>query len=288
VSSPPGLLTIDVEDWFHSENLLIPPQDWENQQPRVSDNLKRLLALLERYKVKGTFFVLGWVAQRYPHLVTEIQGKGHEIACHGYNHQLVYKLSKAEFRADIKRAKALLEDITGEEIIGYRASNFSITDWAIKILQQEGFLYDSSLYPVSWHDRYGRLNNYQLSPDDDIVELEPGFWEVTVPTLKLLGLSLPWGGGGYFRLLPYPIFKAGILRLLKRRHSFLFYLHPREIDPEQPRLNNIPKIFGFRHYVGLRGCETKLTSLLSDFQFLPIRDRLSVASHQSSVISRIS
>lgn len=273
-ATPLGLLTIDLEDWFHSENLPITQHDWEAQEPRVGDNLKKLLALLDRFSFKGTFFILGWVAQRDPSLVKDIQQKGHEIACHGFMHQLVYKMTKEQFRDDVRRAKDLLEDITGEEVTGYRASNFSITDWAIKVLQEEGFIYDSSLCMVSFHDRYGRLDNYQINRDDDIHELEPGFWEVTIPTLNLPGISLPWGGGGYFRLLPYPIFKAGIKRLLKKKKSFLFYIHPREIDPEQPYCDDLPLFNRFRHYVGIKRCESKLTALLGDFNFIPIRDML--------------
>ena len=273
-SGPCCILTVDVEDWFHSENLPITQKDWDKQKPRVREATWRLLALLEEYNLKGSFFILGWVARRYPDLVMDILHEGHEIACHGFNHQLVYKMSRKEFREDVKRAKALLEDITSEEVIGYRASNFSITDWAIGILQEEGFIYDSSLCQVSFHDRYGKFNHYQVALNDDLVEIEPGFWEITIPTLNICGLSLPWGGGGYFRLLPYPIFKTGLQRILKEKQSFVFYIHPREIDPGQPHIADLAWVNRFRHRVGLKHCEAKLRRLLSDFRFIPVKERL--------------
>lgn len=268
------LFTIDVEEWFHSENLPIFQKDWDSQVSLIEQNLDKLLSLLEEFQVKGTFFVLGWVAERQPQLVLRIQRSGHEIACHGYNHQLIYKVSEAEFREDIRKSKMILEDITGEQVYGYRASNFSITDWAIKILQEEGFVYDSSFFMVSYHDRYGKLTKYGIKQNDDIVELEPGFWEVTIPALNFAQTSIPWGGGGYFRLFPYQIFKFGIQKILRQRSSYLFYLHPREIDPDQPYLDNLPGIKKFRHYAGLKRCESRLRNLLKDFSFFPIKDLL--------------
>ncbi|MBI5787396.1 MAG: polysaccharide deacetylase family protein [Candidatus Schekmanbacteria bacterium] len=276
MQTPSFIFSVDVEDWFHSENLPVTYHDWPNLESRVTRNTEKLLSILDKYQIKGTFFILGWVAQRERNLVLEIKARGHEIACHGFNHQLVYRLSESEFKDDTKKAKDLLEDITGGKILGYRASNFSITDRAIDILRELGFGYDSSLCPVFYHDRYGKLNNYQIDPNADVIQLHPGFWEVTIPVWQIGKYSLPWGGGGYFRLLPYPLYKIGIKSIVKKRPSFLFYIHPREIDPGQPYFAQIPWMGRFRHYVGLKQAETRLNHLCKDYKFQPIKEKLGI------------
>jgi polysaccharide deacetylase family protein (PEP-CTERM system associated) len=269
-------MTIDVEDWFHVENLkpVIPRETWNEQRLRVEQNTDRLLQLLAEVDggVSGTFFVLGWVAERCPDLVGRIALAGHEIASHGYGHELLNALSPAAFRADVERSKDLLEEITGVEVRGYRAPSFSITEWAIPILQELGFSYDSSLFPSLGHDRYGTLRGIKAS--DPVVEIAPGFYEVGISCLTVGSRGIPWGGGGYFRILPYPIFSRGTRHILETGRPYVFYIHPWEIDPDQPRVSGLPHFYRFRHYVGLRRCEARFAALAADFSWTTMSDLL--------------
>lgn len=267
-------MSIDVEDWFHVENLkgAIARETWERRELRVERNVERILDLMRERGVRGTWFVLGWVAERAPALVRRIAAEGHEIASHGFGHELVGTLTREQFHADVERSKKLLEDLAGVEVIGYRAPSFSITDWSIDVLRELGFRYDSSAFPTIAHDRYGKLSGVRA--DEPIVELRPGFYEVCVSCLTLRGRGLPWGGGGYFRLLPYRVFRAGIRRILGAGRPYVFYVHPWEIDPRQPRVAGIRRSQAFRHYLNLGRAEMRLAALLTDFEWTTVRDLL--------------
>jgi polysaccharide deacetylase family protein (PEP-CTERM system associated) len=267
-------MSIDVEDWFQVENLkaVVARDTWDERDLRVERNTDRMLELMDERGVKGTCFILGWVADKCPALIKRIAAAGHEIASHGYGHDLIYSLTHEQFREDIRRAKALVEDQTGARIRGYRAPSFSITDWSIDILQEEGFEYDSSAFPTVAHDRYGKLTG--MDAGKPITELRPGFHEVCVSTLQLGSRGLPWAGGGYFRLIPYPVFKRGVAKILKDGGPYVFYIHPWEIDPGQPRMSGLKRSHAFRHYNNLDRCDARFAAILSDFQWMPVGDLL--------------
>lgn len=372
-----NILTIDLEDYFqvHAFSRVIRYEDWDKFGCRIERNTDRLLDILNvvtqnskldhsityslnnslTQRVKATFFVLGWIAERYPGLVRRIQKEGHEIACHGYAHQLVYTQSRDEFRQDIKRAKSILEDITGSEVIGYRAPSYSITNksqWAFEVLVEEGFKYDSSIFPIR-HDFYGMpdaprfpfvvslsgnsnvefsvlnfefntasLNNGNtaapnnslthslINPSSDVsepqhgstaalnnsltqspnnsipnnskfiiqnsklnVQNSPFIIEFPISTVKVFGQNFPISGGGYFRLLPYSIIRKAFRSINKKEQKpFIFYLHPWEIDPEQPRVNGLSSRSKFRHYVNLDKTEERFRRLLKDFNFSSVKE----------------
>jgi len=271
-----AVMTIDVEDWFHVENLkpIIRRETWNRQRLHVERNTERMLRLMASLHggIRSTFFVLGWVAERCPDLVREIAAAGHEIASHGYGHEALDNLSPEQFRADVERSKATLEDIIGVEVRGYRAPSFSIKEWAIPILQDVGFSYDSSLFPSFGHDRYGHLHG--IGPADPVVEVSPDFFEIGVSCITIAARGLPWGGGGYFRVLPYSVFRLGARRILRSGRPYVFYIHPWEIDPDQPRVEGLPRSYPFRHYVGLSRCEARFESLLKDFPWTTMGDLL--------------
>lgn len=266
--------TVDVEDYFHVAALAsaIPRTSWETREFRVSANTERLLALLGERGVTGTFFVLGWVAERVPQLVRRIAGEGHEVACHGYSHQLIYTQSEEAFRDETRHAKHVLEDLIGEPVRGYRAASFSITPksrWALDTLIDLGFEYDSSIFPVR-HDRYG-MPGATRSPGT--VESPSGRKIVEFPMSTALfgGMPVPVSGGGYFRLLPYSFVRAGLRRINERDGMpFTFYLHPWEIDAEQPRVK-VGLLSRVRHYTNLHRCEERLRRLLGEFRFTSMR-----------------
>jgi len=268
---PPAAMSVDVEDWFQVENLkaVVPRASWETRESRVERNTMRILELLEEHGARSTFFILGWVAERHPGLVRSIATAGHEIASHGYGHDLVYTLTEAEFRADVGRCKQVLEDLTGQRVTGYRAPCFSITDWAITVLQELGFEYDSSLFPTVAHDRYGRLSG--VGAGRPILELRPGFHEVSISCLPLGKRGIPWGGGGYFRLMPSAAWRAGVRHILQTGAPYMFYIHPWEIDPGQPRVAGLAATSRFRHYVNLGRSEERFRTLLSTFQWTSVR-----------------
>lgn len=258
-------LTVDVEDFFHVQAFadVIPRSTWDDLPRRVEQNTERLLELCGRAGVAGTFFTLGWVAERHPALVRRIVAAGHELASHGFGHQRVDGLTPEAFRADIFRAKGLLEDAGGVSVTGYRAPTFSIgpkTPWALSILAETGHRYSSSVYPVQ-HDLYG-------SPDASRVpyrDAGSGLWEFPMTTLRVLSKNLPCSGGGYFRLLPYPLFRFLLRRANAAQGAGLFYTHPWEIDPGQPRVAGAGRLSRFRHYNNLAKTLPRLERLLSDF-----------------------
>lgn len=270
------MLSFDVEDWFQVDRFQtrILKGSWDRQELRVERNVRRILELLVDRGARATFFVLGWVASRCGALVKEIASEGHEIASHGYDHDRVRGSSPAAFRKDVQQAKAALEDMTGEPVMGYRAPTFSITSWAIPLLRQAGYLYDSSYFPGAYRypDRLGQME--QGGPL--VRHLLDGFYEVEVPSVRVAGRMIPWGGGGFFRLCPYRLYRLGVRRILNERGSFLFYLHPWEMDASQPRVKDLGKRDSFRQYYGLARTEAKLTRLLTEFEFMPVRDALPV------------
>jgi len=267
-------MSVDVEDWFQVENLkeVVPRSSWDTRERRVERNTGRILDLMADHGARGTFFILGWVAERHPELIRRIAAGGHEIASHGYGHELVYSLSPADFRRDVLRSKQILEDVSGQPVTGYRAPCFSITNWAVEILQELGFEYDSSVFPTVAHDRYGRLTGVEMGRP--VVELRPGFHEVCISCLPVGGRGLPWGGGGYFRLMPFAAWRAGIRRILRTGSPYVFYIHPWEIDPGQPRVEGLSRMNRFRHYVNLDRSEPRLAALLADFRWATVRDVL--------------
>jgi polysaccharide deacetylase family protein (PEP-CTERM system associated) len=267
-------LTVDVEDYFHVSAFAgdVPRHQWDMLESRVVRNTECLLDILGEAGVTGTFFVLGWVAERFPSLVRRIHSCGHEIASHSYAHELVYEQSPDEFRADLRRASRVIEDLTGTAVRGYRAPSFSVTNkslWALDVLLEEGYTFDSSIYPVR-HDRYGipdfpRLPHRVVRPAGRILELPAS-------TVRRFGVNLPVGGGGYFRQFPYMWTSAGIRSINEQeRQPAIFYLHPWELDPDQPRING-SALSRFRHYRNLDRTEGRLRRLLSDFRFSPIAD----------------
>jgi polysaccharide deacetylase family protein (PEP-CTERM system associated) len=264
-------MSIDVEDWFHAENLnsAVPREGWNLHQLRVERNTQRMLELLEEHEARATFFVLGWVAERCPKLVQQIARAGHEIGCHGFNHELLPTLSRSQFRDDVVCAKSLLEDISGAQVRGYRAPSFSITNWAIDVLHELGFEYDSSFFPTIVHDRYGTL---PFPARERVVEVRANFHEICISCLYLGSRPVPWGGGGYFRVLPYRVFRRGVAAILETGQPYVFYIHPWEIDAAQPVIPQVPRLKRFRHYVGLGSCERRLSSLLREVGWSAIAD----------------
>ncbi|UCD74940.1 MAG: DUF3473 domain-containing protein [Phycisphaerales bacterium] len=275
-------MSVDVEDWFQVENLktVINEDTWDKRELRVERNVDFMLQAMADCNVTGTFFILGWVAEKAPSLIKRIADAGHEIASHGYGHDLIYNLSHDQFRADVERARKYAEDLTGQQVRGYRAPSFSITDWAIDILQETGFEYDSSSFPTVAHDRYGKLTG--MDAGQPIVDLRPGFTELCVSCLKLGKRGLPWGGGGYFRIIPYPIFKRGVRRILNAGQPYVFYIHPWEVDAGQPRIKGLKRTHRFRHYVNLSRGRGRFARLLRDFEWTTMSDLLALWKAQNS------
>lgn len=262
-------MTIDVEDYFQVSAFErhVDRRNWGTFESRVCQNTERLLDLFAARNVRATFFVLGWVAQRFPHLVRRIAEAGQEVASHGYHHRLVYSTSPAEFREDIRRAKLTLEAAAGVPVVGYRAPSYSITAdslWALDVLIEEGYLYDASIYPIH-HDRYGIPG--WLRHIHRVKRATGSIWELPGSTVRVVGTNLPIGGGGYFRLLPYGWTRRGIRRLNRlEKQPAIFYLHPWEIDPDQPRLP-ASWVTRARHYTNLHKTERRLGRLLDEFAF---------------------
>ena len=263
-------LTIDVEDYYHVAAFasVIQPQEWERYESRVERNVNRLMDILDEYQTRATFFILGWVAERHPYLIRAIRQRGHELASHGYAHQCIYTQTPQQFREETRRSKRIIEDATGESILGYRAASYSITQqslWALEILREEGFVYDSSIFPIH-HDRYGIPESSRFGylvkghADSGLVELPPS-------TIRVAGINIPIAGGGYFRIYPYAFTRWGISHINHREHQpAVVYLHPWEIDPGQPRIH-ANAVSRFRQYFNLEKTEPRLVRLLRDFKF---------------------
>lgn len=264
-----NVMSVDVEDYFQvgAFEHTIARDDWVRWPCRVEANIERILALFARHDIQATFFTLGWIAERYPAMVRSIVDAGHELASHGYGHQRASALTAAEFKADVTRAKALLEDIAGQPVSGYRAPSFSIGSgnlWALDVLAETGHRYSSSIYPIA-HDHYGMPDAprfpYRPEQCSALLEMPP-------TTVKWRGRNLPAAGGGFFRLLPYAASKWLINRVNQDdKRAAMFYFHPWEIDPQQPRVPGAPLKSRFRHYVNLGRMESKLDHLCHDFQW---------------------
>ncbi len=262
-------MTVDVEDWFQVQAFAgtVAREAWETLPRRVEANTDRILALFEAAGVRATFFTLGWVAERHPALIRRIVAAGHELASHGHMHELVHAIGPERFRADLTRARAALEDAGGVRVIGYRAPTFSIgpasAPWAHAILGETGHAYSSSIFPVK-HDLYG-------TPDAPRGPYRPdgsGVVELPMTTVRIGARNLPCSGGGWFRLFPYALFRRGLARVnaIERRPG-IFYFHPWEIDPDQPRVADAPRLSRFRHYTGMATMAARVSRLLADFSW---------------------
>ena len=276
--------TVDVEEYFQVAAFATRVQrsEWGRLQSRVAAQVAQLLELLEQYRTRATFFVLGWVAKRQPELIRSIAAAGHEIASHGWDHARVTAQTPLVFRESIRRTKELLEDLTGEEVWGFRAPSFSIVrgrEWALDVLIEEGYRYDSSLFPIR-RPGYGYAG---ASPDPHWLERPRGaLLEIPPATLHWCGMRLPAAGGAYFRLLPYSLVQAALRQCEGRNVPGTFYIHPWEVDPAQPRVA-VPWLTRLRHYGGLRRTAPQLRQLMSDFRFTAVRDTVVALSESRQV-----
>lgn len=284
------LLTFDIEDWFQVENLrrVYPHSVWDRQAWRVEASTHGLLDLLDDATghmgapLRATFFVLGSVAEKFPGLVLEIRDRGHEVASHGYWHRLCCQEDLSVLREDLLRSKRLLEDILGSRVHGYRAPSFSISDSVLKAIHEAGYRYDSSLNSFSMNSRYGTvsLNGHRRGVSWEIL---PGFYEIPVSNLRFFGQILPWAGGGYFRFLPFSLFSLGVGKILHRDGAYVFYMHPWECDPDQPRVSGIGAMRRFRHYCNLSRTVGRLQELIKTYaqcRFLSCSEYLTMSDHE--------
>jgi len=265
-------MTVDVEDYFHVSAFesTINQSDWHNLPLRVERNTYRLLELFEKHNAKSTFFTLGWVAKRCPELIKAIVDQGHELASHGFSHQRATEMTRSEFFSDVQQSKHILEDLSGKEVIGYRAPSFSINDtntWVYDVLLELGFQYSSSTYPIK-HDLYGVPNWPRFLYQREEGDGDKKIIEIPIPTLRKNNINTGIGGGGYFRLYPYWLSKRRIDKFHQQEQQpYSFYFHPWEIDPQQPRISNAPLKSKIRHYINLSKMEGKLEQLLTDYQW---------------------
>jgi polysaccharide deacetylase family protein (PEP-CTERM system associated) len=264
-AGPVNVMSVDVEEHFHVAAFAgqVRREDWTSLPSRVERNTDRMLALFADRGVAATFFILGWVAERCPALVRRIAAQGHEVASHGYCHVPAFQQDRAAFADDVRRSKGLLEDAAGQTVLGYRAASFSIVkrnQWAFEELDRAGYRYSSSVNPVR-HDIYG----FPDAPRFNFTPAGTSITECPVTTLEVGGNRIPCGGGGYFRLLPYPVFRWALRRVNAAGHSCYFYIHPWEVDPDQPRVAGAPLKSRFRHYTNLHRTEPRLRQLLDEF-----------------------
>ncbi len=272
-----GAFTVDVEDYFQVSAFekRVSRANWDKYESRVGANTDHLLRILDKHQVRGTFFILGWIAERFPELVKRIHAAGHELASHGYWHQLVYSLTPEEFARDLVQSKEAIANATGVVVTAYRAPSFSIVErslWALDVLIEEGFTIDSSIFPIAGHDRYGipgarRDIHTLVRKSGEIREYPPSAWY-----WKKLNIPV---GGGYFRILPFPLTLAVMRSIRSAGQPFMFYTHPWEFDPDQPRVSQIGKKSHFRHYTGLRRTTPRINTLLKQFTFGSVGDILS-------------
>ncbi|MBN2299202.1 MAG: DUF3473 domain-containing protein [Deltaproteobacteria bacterium] len=260
-------LSIDLEEFFqiHALSDVISEDSWKKYPSSVESNTGKILELLESRNITATFFCLGWIAENHPDLIKRIHCLGHEIACHGYSHQVIYNQDRNTFYQDVSKAKKILEDITGSPVIGYRAPTYSITKktiWAIDILEDLGFRYDSSIFPI-YHDNYGIPDAPRLP---HIIK-GTALVEFPISTLTVGGYNIPISGGGYFRLFPYLITKNALRVIEKRNEPFVFYIHPWELNPQTPRIEGMSLISRFRTYIGITRAFARFSTLIDDFSF---------------------
>lgn len=275
------LFTVDLEDWFQVENLrpVFPLSTWDSCESRIERNTYPLLDLFDKHGISVTFFVLGLIAERFPRLVREIQSQGHEIASHGYDHRLCTDLSASNLRTDLHRSKRLLEDVIGQEVLGYRAPGFSITPELVYILDESGYKYDSSYNNFDFNKRYGKSNGQFRARGPHCLIADNGIVEIPLSNLRVGSRNLSWSGGGFFRFYPTALFEAGVAKILASKGTYVFYCHPWEIDPDQPRIRNtIDRVNRFRHYCNLHKTLDRIDHFLTRFrhcQFLTCSDYVS-------------
>lgn len=280
------LLTVDVEDWFQVENFrsIIHPSSWSKFEPRVERNTHRLLELFSELNpgtseyhgigtvpytlnpvpcIHATFFILGWIAERMPGLVREIHAMGHEVASHGYNHELTGNVGPKDLKRDLQCSKNLLEDIIGGPVYGYRAPNFSISSDMLKVVEDCGYMYDSSYNSFSANSRYGRVDLTGNGSVGIAKKIKEGFYEIPISNIEWAGMVVPAGGGGYFRLYPLHLFTLAVRAVMRKQNAHMFYMHPWEIDSEQPRVSEASSLSRFRHYVNLDRTMDKLKGFIS-------------------------
>lgn len=277
MTARPHVFTVDVEDWY--QGLALDPGEWPRFAPRLRTGLSHVVELLAEAGVRATFFVVGWQAERTPGLVREVARHGHEIACHGYSHHFVYQQTRAAFREEVRRGRGALEAIVGAPVVGFRAPFFSITAealWALDVLVEEGFHYDSSIFPV-WNHRYG-IPRAARQPGLVTTPSGARLFEIPLSTVRLpggrhrLGLNVPVSGGAYFRLYPYRLTQALVKRLERAGEQLVFYAHPWEYDPEHPRIRLPRLVPHVTHYLNLDTMAARTRRLLADFRFVPIRE----------------
>ncbi|MCK5076579.1 MAG: polysaccharide deacetylase family protein [Calditrichia bacterium] len=261
-------LSFDIEEYFQVENLrnAIPKEEWQNYNSSVEKNTRRILNVLEKFGVKGTFFILGMIAEKLPGLVLELLERGHEVASHGYGHDMTARLNDKELEEDIRKSKTILESIIEKPVLGYRAPNFTVDDRVISVLKKHNFLYDSSFNPFQLHGRYGSITAPLNKKRFGIMQAENGLYEIPISTLSLPKVEFPIGGGAYFRIFPFYVFNNLVKKKIKKEGFYNFYLHPWELEPEQPRVNGLSFNHRFRHYYGLNRTERKLEKFIKFLQ----------------------
>lgn len=271
----PNLITIDVEDWFQVENFssYITHSQWDSMELRINKNIDLILELLNKNNTKATFFVLGWIAERLPELIKKISMENHEIACHGFNHSLTYNLKNEYLENDILTSKKLLESITGNEVIGYRAPSFTITKNLLEVLCKMNFQYDSSLFHSHINKNYGKLNDIK-TPPKCMFKIRTNLYEFPMSSYTAMGVNIPWSGGFMFRAVPFFIYKKGIEIISKQSDYFLFYIHPWEFDLYQPRVSKANFSQKFKHYYNIRNTFSKFEILLKSRKFCSINHYL--------------
>lgn len=265
-TSPRFLATFDIEDWFHAENVRasLPTLEPDALEARVEPNAHALLDILAEAGVRSTMFVLGWIAERYPSIVRRIVADGHEVASHTHLHRNLNQLSRDEVVSELSRAKDALEQVTGAAVRGVRAPNFSVSDGVLDVLAEAGYWYDSSYFGFAQHDRYGRIST-AIDPRAPVVEVRPGLLEIQMTRLPVGPAMVPWAGGAYFRLIPYPVFRRGVARQLRASSWFMFYLHPWELDADETAPPGMPRSLRFRAYTGRPRVRRDLGRLVGEF-----------------------
>ena len=260
------LASFDIEDWFHAENVRasLPTHDWDQLESRLEPNVHELLDILAAVQARSTFFVLGWVADRFPGVVRRIVDEGHEVASHTYLHRNLNRLPPDEVREELRRSKDRLEQVAGSEVRGVRAPNFSISDVVLDLIAETGYRYDSSYFGFEQHDRYGKLSA-AIPPGEPVTEVRPGLLEIQMTRVAIATSQVPWAGGAYFRLIPYPVFRWGVARHLRSNPWFTFYFHPWELDPDEVPPSGMPRSLRFRAYTGRRRTRRDLRRLLTEF-----------------------
>ena len=285
---PFAIMSVDLEDWFQVENLrrACTLEKWGNFDLRINYGLEKLLYLFEKKNISATFYVVGCIAEKCPQTVTKIAEKGHELAIHGYYHKLLHELTEDEFKNDTLRCKNLVEDLSGNTAQGFRAPAFSITDSALDALAEMGFKYDSSFISSEMNSRFGKLSNESIAGRGNVPwKVRDNLWELPMVTLPLAGRRIPWGGGGYFRLFPYYLFKKGIEKIREETGYYHFFIHPWELDPEQPRVKDVPLMNRFRHYVNLDKTGEKLERLLEDFEFISTSEAIRILENNEKKVT---